>query len=218
MWDSESASSSFICPALRSINHLRVQGTVGLNAVASVSRRAHLTADVSRDIVDVYARVGPHTEAIMAVYHGSRGREGVGEGGLFLVLFVLLNLDLASARRFTKALRPSRSTQTTLTQDPRTIYEQYDPSYPCSCPRFPVFPIFRLRHSPYHHSHFATSPSQPSSPSSACLSSHYPTDADSIHSLNLAFLTSVLFPRQKRVMSGSQLATSSLSYSSHGKL
>lgn len=85
-----------------------------------------------------------------------------------LVLFVLLNLDLAPARRFTKALRPSRPTQTTLTQDPRTIYKQYDPSHPCSCPRLFVFPMLRLRHSPYHHPHFTTSSSQPSSPSSTC--------------------------------------------------
>lgn len=95
-------------------------------------------------------------------------------GDSSLVLFVLLNLDLASARRFKKALRPSRPTQ--LQRSLKTLRRstKYDPSHPCSCPRLFVLPMLRLRHSPDHHPHFATSSSQPSSPSSTCSCSTSP--------------------------------------------
>ena len=140
-------------------------------------------------------------------------------GVLLLVLFVLRNLDLASARRFTKALRPSRSTQTTLTQDPRTIYEQYDPSHPCSCPCLSVFPMLRLRHSSYYHSHF-NHPilSAVESVQYVFLQCVAFISLTTEPSPNLAFLTSVLSPQQKRATYGLQHATSFPSYSSHGKL
>ena len=133
--------------------------------------------------------------------------------------------DLFPARRFNEGPTPTRSTHTTLPQDPQDRKTQrirkYVPPRPSSHPCFRLLHQLSVRNSSHSHPHPTPSPPQPSSPPCKLPISAYcsfrPADSTHSHSPNLVFLTIGLFPPQIRVTSGSLVVISLPCPSSHGR-